>query len=161
MLKKSLPIVMILALIVFAYLIGINLQTAISNQPITIMETTVAPIPTLNPESVAIGKRVYAQYCADCHGASLQGVPNWKERQPDDSFLPPPHNSSGHTWHHADPLLIEIITNGGDPDLYDTKMPGFGKQLTEEEISAVLDYIKSSWWQDERELQWWVTVMEK
>ena len=150
-----------MAFIAFAYLIGINLQTALSNQPVTIMGTTVPPIPTLNPETVVIGKRVYAQYCADCHGANLQGVLNWKERQTDDSFLPPPHNSSGHTWHHPDHLLIEIITNGGDPDLYNTKMPGFGNQLTEGEISAVLDYIKSSWGQDERELQWWVTVVEK
>jgi hypothetical protein len=75
--------------------------------------------------------------------------------------LPPPHDSSGHTWHHPDPVLIEIITNGGDPELYNTKMPGFGDQLTELEIIAVLDFIKNSWDQEDREYQWWITARDQ
>jgi hypothetical protein len=75
--------------------------------------------------------------------------------------LPPPHDSSGHTWHHPDPVLIEIITIGGDPALYNTKMPGFGNQLTEDEIRAVLDYIKNSWEKEQREYQWWMTVRDE
>ena len=161
MLKKGLFITAVLVAIAVVYLIGTNFQTTLSNQPVTILETTVPPIPTLNPESIAIGKQVYNQYCANCHGVNLEGVPNWKEMQSDGSFLPPPHNSSGHTWHHPDPLLIEIITNGGDPDLYNTKMPGFGNQLTEMEINAVLDYIKSAWGQDQREYQWWMTARDE
>ena len=159
--KKPLLFTGILTVAALSYLMMLNFQSASSSQPITILETTVPAIPTLNPESVATGKQVYQQYCASCHGANLEGVPNWKESQPDGSYLPPPHDSSGHTWHHPDPVLIEIITNGGDPELYNTKMPGFGHQLTELEIIAVLNFIKSSWDQEDREYQWWMTARDQ
>jgi mono/diheme cytochrome c family protein len=159
--KRIILIIVILAVSLFVFLVLTNFESAPSNAPVTIMETTVPPIPTLNPESVASGKQVYNQYCANCHGVDLEGVSNWKESQPDGSFLPPPHDNSGHSWHHPDPVLIEIITNGGDPTLYNTKMPGFKDQLTEMEIKAVLDYIKSYWGQEEREYQWWMTAREE
>ena len=159
--KPILFITGVVAIIGLVYLVLINTLSSSSNAPVTIMETTVPPIPTLNPESVASGKQVYDQYYASCHGGNLEGVPNWKESQPDGSFLPPPHDSNGHTWHHPDPVLIKIIANGGDPELYNTKMPRFGDQLTEIEIKAVLDYIKSSWGQEEREYQWWMTAREE
>jgi len=125
------------------------------------MGTTVPPIPTLNSEALALGEQLYNQYCSDCHGEKLEGVPKWKVTQPDGSLLPPPHDSSGHTWHHPDPVLNEIMANGGDPTLYNTKMPGFGDQLTEREIEAILDYIKSHWGEEEREYQWWLTPREE
>ena len=151
--KKPLLFTGIFTVVALSFLMMLNFQSASSSQPVTILGTTVPPISTLNPDSVATGEQVYQQYCASCHGANLEGVSNWKESQPDDSYLPPPHDSSGHTWHHPDPVLIEIITNGGDPELYNTKMPGFGDQLTELEIIAVLDFIKSSWDQEDREYQ--------
>jgi mono/diheme cytochrome c family protein len=129
--------------------------------PVTINEITVPSVPLLDPKSVARGEKLYVQYCASCHGINLEGMPNWKEVQADGSFLPPPHDSNGHTWHHPDELLIEIITNGGDPNLYTTKMPGFGGQLTETEIVAVLDFIKSHWEVENREFQWWITAREE
>jgi len=159
--KKTLLLTGILIVAALSILILINSQSASSNEPITILETTVPSIPTLNPESVATGKQVYQLYCANCHGVNLEGLPNWKESQPDGSYLPPPHDSSGHTWHHPDLVLVEIITHGGDPELYNTKMPGFGDKLTELEIKAVLDFIKSSWDQEDREYQWWMTAREQ
>jgi mono/diheme cytochrome c family protein len=129
--------------------------------PVTINEITVPPVPRLDPKSVARGEKLYLQYCASCHGINLEGKPNWKEVQADGSFPPPPHDNSGHTWHHPDELLIEIIANGGDPNLGTTKMPGFGDQLTEAEIVAILDYIKSHWEREDREFQWWITAREE
>ena len=28
--------------------------------------------------------------------------------------LSPPHDSSGHTWHHSDQILLELIRGGSD-----------------------------------------------
>ena len=59
-----------------------------------------------NASVVAQGKEIYAANCASCHGDNLEGQPNW--RSPDaDGYLPaPPHDKSGHTWHHPDAMLF-------------------------------------------------------
>ena len=131
-------------------------QTA-ANQVVVINQTAVPPVPTLNSEFVAQGEIRYAQYCAKCHGGNLQGAPNWKQRLPDGSLPPPPHDSSGHTWHHSDELLMSIIENGGNP-ADNSKMTPFKEQLSREEIAAILEFIKSSWGREEREFQWWITA---
>jgi mono/diheme cytochrome c family protein len=157
--KKSITL---LAAVVTIIAVGVALSAIFGfsppNEPVTILETTVPPVPTLNPDSVSMGQGLYDKYCANCHGVNLEGVSDWKITQSDGSLLPPPHNSSGHTWHHPDPVLIEIIANGGDPTLLNTKMPGFGDRLTETEINTILDYIKSYWEEEEREYQWWITA---
>ena len=97
---------------------------------------------------VAEGATLYGQHCASCHGAELEGAPNWRERDAEGYLPAPPHDETGHTWHHADEILIAITTHGtaalvgGD---YRTNMMGFGEVMTEDEIIAVLSYIKSTW----------------
>lgn len=127
--------------------------------PVVINETAVPPIPTLNPEWVTQGAMFYAQECGTCHGANLEGALDWKKPLPDGSFAPPPHDSSGHTWHHPDSLLLAIIAEGGDP-AYNSKMPAFRDKLTEPERRAVLEFIKSTWGKNEAEFQWWMTATE-
>jgi mono/diheme cytochrome c family protein len=127
--------------------------------PVVINGTAVPPVPTLNPEQVTQGAVVYAQECATCHGAELEGAPDWKEALPDGSLPPPPHDSSGHTWHHPDWLLLAIIADGGDP-AYNSKMPAFRDELTEPERRAVLEFIKNTWGREEAEFQWWMTATE-
>ena len=144
-------IIMALAVIYFSW------SNASANQPVVINQTAVAPLPTLNREKVTQGEVLYAQYCASCHGVDLKGSPMWKELSPDGSLPPPPHDSTGHTWHHTDELLISIIQNGGDPS-YNSKMPAFKDKLTEDESLAVLEFIKSKWGREEREFQWWITT---
>lgn len=146
----------ILVLIVSGALLAYQ-QTASVNRAVIINQTAVPPLPTLNPENVAQGEILYSQYCAKCHGANLEGAPNWKQRLPDGSLPPPPHNSSGHTWHHSDDVLITITENGGDP-ADNSKMTAFKKQLSREEIIAILEFIKSRWGREEREYQWWMTA---
>lgn len=128
-----------------------------SNQPVVINQTAVPPLPRLDPEKVDEGKVLYAQYCAECHGADLKGSPTWKQPLADGSFPPPPHDSSGHTWHHPDELLLDIVKNGGDP-VYNSKMPAFGDKLSDEEIISILEFFKSKWETEEREFQWWITA---
>ena len=116
------------------------------------------PVPTLDAAQVAEGQALYARYCASCHGANLEGKPDWKKPLADGSFPPPPHDSSGHTWHHKDELLMSIIQNGGNPK-NNPLMPAYKEQLTEHEILAILDFIKSNWGKEEREFQWWMTAV--
>lgn len=115
----------------------------------------VPPIPALDPQKVAQGRTLYNQYCAACHGANGEGQPDWKIPNEDGSFKPPPHDNSGHTWHHADDLLLEIVTEGSD--FPQSQMPTFGEQLTDDEVKAILEYLKSWWGAEERAFQWQVT----
>ncbi len=101
-----------------------------------------------NPQQVALGKRVYAGQCASCHGAALEGQSNWRSRRADGTLPAPPHDHSGHTWHHPDGLLLKITKLGGQasaPPGFTSAMPGFGETLKDAEIWAVLAYIKSRW----------------
>ncbi|HXF66461.1 MAG TPA: cytochrome c [Burkholderiales bacterium] len=103
-----------------------------------------------NPQQVARGETVYAQHCAACHGARLEGQPNWQERLPTGRMPAPPHDASGHTWHHPDSVLFGITKYGlvpgkYAPPKYESDMPAFGGTLSDEEIWAVLAYIKSRW----------------
>ena len=101
-----------------------------------------------NVAQVALGKAVYSENCASCHGTNLEGQPDWRERKSDGRMPAPPHNTMGHTWHHPDEVLFGIIKQGVAafaPSGYESDMPAFGGVLTDEEIWAVLAYLKSSW----------------
>jgi len=99
---------------------------------------------------VAEGARLYARHCAECHGAGLEGRAGW-----DTAPAPapaPPHDATGHTWHHGDRMLFDYVKRGGAAvvaDLgiagFESGMPGFAGTLTDAEIGAVLAYIKSKW----------------
>lgn len=101
-----------------------------------------------------MGKRVYAQQCASCHGANGEGKYPSTWKQPDTSGLidAPPHNADGHTWHHADGLLFDIIKNGLTVTGFHP-MPAFKEKLTDEEIWAVIAFLKSWWKPDQVEIQ--------
>jgi S-disulfanyl-L-cysteine oxidoreductase SoxD len=97
---------------------------------------------------VTLGRQVYQAQCAACHGENLQGEPNWKQRKPSGRMPAPPHDASGHTWHHADDLLFNLTKFGiakvsGRP--VETDMPVFDGTLSDREIAASLAYIKSTW----------------
>ncbi len=105
---------------------------------------------------VAQGAELYQTYCASCHGVELEGQPNWQQPLANGSYPAPPHDASGHTWHHPDSYLFNITKQGGQallPADMVSGMPGFGNQLSDEQIKAILDYIKSTWPQDIRQMQ--------
>jgi mono/diheme cytochrome c family protein len=107
-------------------------------------------------QSIAMGKAVYAEHCAACHGASLEGQPDWQTPLPSGRLPAPPHDASGHTWHHPDEVLFEITRLGSAAVVgsgYESDMPGFDGILTDDEIRAVLAYIKSTWPERERTYQ--------
>lgn len=102
----------------------------------------------LDADVVAQGAGLYAENCASCHGAKLRGQANWKS--PDaDGYLPaPPHDETGHTWHHPTVQLFEITKFGTEKlvgGTYKSRMAGYSGVLSDDEIIAVLAYIKSTW----------------
>ena len=101
-----------------------------------------------NPAIVAAGRTIYDEACASCHGANLEGQPDWRTRDAEGYLPAPPHDATGHTWHHPDTQLIDLTTRGVEAVVgggYKSQMMGFGDVLTEDEILAVLSYIKSTW----------------
>ncbi|MFW8595778.1 c-type cytochrome [Cribrihabitans neustonicus] len=105
-------------------------------------------LPYQDPAAVEEGRKIYAEYCASCHGADLEGEPNWQERD-EDGYLPaPPHDETGHTWHHSDSQLLAITRFGVEAlagNGYRTRMGGYEEVLSEAQMLAVLAYIKSRW----------------
>lgn len=101
---------------------------------------------------LAKGRKLYGMHCASCHGVQLEGQPNWQQPKSDGTYPAPPHDDTGHTWHHSDRLLTTYTKLGGKEMLRrmgvaDAKsgMPGFGELLNDDQILAVLDFIKSHW----------------
>ena len=102
----------------------------------------------VDAEQVALGQQVYTEACASCHGTKLEGQPNWKVRQANGRLPAPPHDDTGHTWHHPDQMLFEITKLGVAafaPEGYESDMPGFADSLSDDQIWAVLAYIKNTW----------------
>lgn len=117
-----------------------------------------SPQPEIDPnnaDQVALGRRIYAQHCARCHGANLEGEANWKERKPNGRLPAPPHDVTGHTWHHPNQQLMLITKKGLSAVVtgYESDMPAFEGALTDGEIAAVLAFIQSSWPADIRDRQ--------
>ncbi|WP_230534283.1 c-type cytochrome [Microvirga roseola] len=104
---------------------------------------------------IALGQQLYGAYCASCHGAGLQGEPDWQSPKPDGLMPAPPHDASGHTWHHSDEELFRITKFGMAAVVpnHRSAMPAFGGALSDREIEATLEYIKSTWSERERAYQ--------
>lgn len=116
-------------------------------EPTRVSEETTRLDPE-TAERVALGERLYAQHCASCHGPELEGQPNWRKRLPDGRYPAPPHDATGHTWHHDDAYLFETTKRGGQataPRGFASGMPAFAGTLSDEEVWAVLTFIKSRW----------------
>lgn len=102
--------------------------------------------------AVARGRQLYGAHCASCHGLKLEGQPDWQTPKANGRLPAPPHDASGHTWHHADDELFTITRNGLAAVVpgYQSDMPAFAGVLSDDEIRAVLAFIKSTWPERER-----------
>jgi mono/diheme cytochrome c family protein len=155
MFQKNLPWLAFAIVVLSGLLIGFFQWNQASNGPITINNIAVPPLPMLDENAIAQGEILYQQYCAACHMPDLSGAPDWKKPLPDGSLPPLPHDDAGHTWHHPDFLLLQILSEGGV--VYDGVMPGFAEQLSPDEMEAILEFLKSHWSRKSREYQWWLT----
>ena len=98
---------------------------------------------------LATGKSVYDKHCLSCHGARLEGQPNWRERDSAGRLPAPPHDATGHTWHHPDEVLFKLtkygIAKAANLEDYQSAMPPYEGVLSDAEIVAVLSWIKAQW----------------
>lgn len=113
-------------------------------------------LPALDPAQAAQGRAVYLRSCASCHGQRAEGAKNWTEPDARGNLPPPPHNDTGHTWRHSDRELAEMIRNGWRDPFNKTPeltMPPFKDRLSDEDIEAVIIYLKSLWSVEHRRWQ--------
>jgi mono/diheme cytochrome c family protein len=108
-----------------------------------------------NTEQVSFGEQIYRQNCASCHGANLEGQPDWQSRKVDGRLPAPSHDETGHTWHHSDEVLIPISKEGVSAIVpnYESDMPAYDGALTDEEIWTAIAFIKSRWPQRLQDIQ--------
>lgn len=113
--------------------------------------------PALDAEQVELGRDVYQQYCASCHGPDGEGAPNWEQPDAQGELPPPPHNAEGHTWKHSDAMLYRMVSEGWRDPFNKTgtlTMPAFGDVLKSGEIQDVITYLKTLWTPEQRQFQW-------
>ena len=116
-----------------------------------ITETTYShshfPITRDSSLMIIRGKIIYENNCISCHQVNLIGAANWKGLDEDGHRKAPPLNGTGHTWHHDDATLHNIIKYGLAKLVknYEGKMLGFEDNLKDKDIDSVLSYIKSFW----------------
>lgn len=102
-----------------------------------------------NAQMVELGATIYEEQCAACHGTNLEGEINWKDRKPNGRMPAPPHDATGHTWHHPEQTLFAVTKFGpaamAGTGTYQSDMPAYEETLSDEEIVAVLSFIKNRW----------------
>ena len=144
-------------------LVGCTLAGAPTPAPTLVNQfgTPMPAVPTLDAAQVAQGKQIYQQKCLICHGENGVGAPNWRVPDANGNFPPPPHDDTGHTWHHPDRVLYEAIHDGMHDPLRPNsplRMPAFGDTFSDADIRAVIVYLKSLWNREHQEFQWMQTI---
>ncbi len=94
-------------------------------------------------EQVEIGRELFQQNCATCHGLEAQGALAWTQPGPDGKYPPPPLNGSGHAWHHPLPVLYSVIRNGSPGG--QGNMPAWREKLDEDQIVSVIAWFQDQW----------------
>jgi mono/diheme cytochrome c family protein len=128
--------------------VALGVAGAIGYQSLGSGEADAPLIPYQDAAAVEQGRKVYVAACAVCHGLKLEGQPNWRQRLPSGRLPAPPHDQTGHTWHHPDQHLFDVTKYGVAkfaPAGYESDMPGFEETLSDADILASLAYIKSTW----------------
>ena len=107
--------------------------------------TATGQMPTrqYQPEQLELGGQIFAKHCAGCHGDKAQGNENWRVRDENGKFLPPPLNGNGHAWHHSRAVLRNVIENGSVDG--SGNMPAWKDKLSDAEIDAVISWFQSLW----------------
>jgi mono/diheme cytochrome c family protein len=92
------------------------------------------------PESIAAGQRVYAGYCASCHGEDARGegplaasLPMW-----------PPTLNGSLLWQRLDGELFWHILSGMRDRRESQTMPGFAGRLSAADVWAVIDFLQAN-----------------
>lgn len=103
------------------------------------------PVPPMAPREPAggqmeLGQRLYERHCADCHGAQGEGRPGQ---------IPPLAGARAVIFAQPANVIRTVLWGGflpataGNPRPFG--MPPFAHQLSDEEIAAVVSYLRRSW----------------
>ena len=132
---------------------------------ILVAASMMLPLPSkagheLDNRDTESGRALYADHCAACHGANLEGQPNWQVADENGVLPAPPHDETGHTWHHDNQLLFDYTKFGGQAALSDrgisgfnSGMPAFADTISDEQIWEILAFIRSTWPERIQEIQ--------
>lgn len=90
---------------------------------------------------VATGKALYASHCAVCHKADGSGGLKFGKAVSADLRSPGLEN----TYHRSDALILRAMLEGKDEDggPLDAPMPHWKGQITKQQASDILDYLKT------------------
>ena len=94
---------------------------------------------TPTPNVVAQGRELFLNICAECHGQDANGYAN--------VLNAPALNNTEHAWHHPDQEIFSWIVKGKLG--IGRQMPGFGDQLSDEQVYAVIEYLHSLWTEEQ------------
>jgi len=94
-------------------------------------------------QQVERGEVVFRENCAACHGPNAEATANWKQRDANGNFPPPPLNGSAHAWHHDLELLRGTVRDGGQA--LGGVMPAFADRLSAEDIDSAIAFFQSKW----------------
>jgi len=111
---------------------------------------------TPSADQARIGRLVYQQNCAACHGAKGEGAANWQKPDAQGELPAPAHDSTGHSWKHGDGMLYRIVREGWRDPFNKTQrltMPAFKDALSPGKTRAVIDYLKTLWTPEQRRFQ--------
>lgn len=128
---------------------GLALLLAACGDPVT---PRSEPVRNLDAERIARGAALFRQHCAVCHGPGAEGADNWRVRNPDGTFPPPPLNGTGHAWHHPWEDLKHTIHHG--TAALGGNMPPWQGVLDEQQMEDVILWFQSLW-SDEVYAAWW------
>ncbi len=113
-----------------AWLLGAGALTAVVVFAFSGAGTPSAPT---DPDLVAAGATVYATECAACHGADLRGTGSGPP------FLDPTYAPN----HHSDAAFFLAVRQGVQPHHWDFGPMPPRPSLTDDDIAAVVAYIRS------------------
>ena len=102
-----------------------------------------APAKKMDFAQMTRGRKLFLQDCAVCHGQMAEGAPNWRQRDPDGKYPPPPLNGTGHAWHHPKKALRMTIRDGTQK--IGGKMPAWGDKLSDQDIDDIIAWFQGEW----------------
>ena len=106
---------------------------------------------------VDYGANLFQQNCATCHGANAEGTADWKQRDANGNYPPPPLDGSAHAWHHSIPQLMRSIKEGSIK--LGGTMPPFGDKFSDQQVLSLIAYFQSKW-PDQLYARWHETFMQ-
>jgi len=125
------------------------------------LQARALPQPGARSSDISRGEQIYNANCASCHGGPTGGGM---------MDYPPKHNANGHTWHHSDCEIKDIIRTGTGPMIEMMRemmappgaptMPAWREKLSDGEIDAIVAYIKTMWTADESDAQERITQQD-